>query len=350
MKKKEVISGIYKITNKANDRVYIGQSYHCLQRKTQHWHELRKNKHSNSHFQNAWNKYGEENFEFEIIEKCSEDERPERERYWIAFYGANITGYNQSSGGETYNGIIYNDERNAKISRALRGRKLPQLSGANAPNAKPVVCVNDGKKYVTVREASQSTGLTESCIFRSCEEHTTTLLNNDIVFMYEKEYNELAKVSKDDIIQEAKNIRKQRKKCNSKEVICLNTGEIFKDCIEASKYVNTDNSWMHACCKNKANSAGVLPNGEKATWSYKKDYDKMTQEEIQDKLQKAKYNRRLERTSPIVCITTGKEFPSIALAAEFYNIPKWRIQDYFKKGTPCKTELSEYPFLEWERK
>ena len=63
-------SGIYKITNIATGDFYIGQSINIEKRKIYHLWELHKNRHSNEYLQRAYNKYGKENFVFEIILYC----------------------------------------------------------------------------------------------------------------------------------------------------------------------------------------------------------------------------------------------------------------------------------------
>ena len=64
----EKICGIYKITNLKNHKIYIGSSNNIMRRWYEHLRDLKNQKHCNSHLQNAWNKYGENNFLFEIIE------------------------------------------------------------------------------------------------------------------------------------------------------------------------------------------------------------------------------------------------------------------------------------------
>jgi group I intron endonuclease len=60
-------SGVYKITNKDNGLVYFGQATQLGTRAQQHESKLLKNKHHNRHLQHAWNKYGPDAFEFEVI-------------------------------------------------------------------------------------------------------------------------------------------------------------------------------------------------------------------------------------------------------------------------------------------
>lgn len=60
--------GIYKIINILNQKYYVGSSINLEERKQKHFRTLRRNKHVNDYLQNAWNKYGEENFKWEIVE------------------------------------------------------------------------------------------------------------------------------------------------------------------------------------------------------------------------------------------------------------------------------------------
>ena len=59
---------IYHIINKVNNKRYIGQTINFQNRKITHLRNLRTNKHHSSKLQRAWNKYGENNFEFYVKE------------------------------------------------------------------------------------------------------------------------------------------------------------------------------------------------------------------------------------------------------------------------------------------
>lgn len=61
--------GIYKITNKVNGKFYIGSSVTCNRRQKAHWSKLKGGYHDNRHLQNAFNKYGEKKFKFEILQE-----------------------------------------------------------------------------------------------------------------------------------------------------------------------------------------------------------------------------------------------------------------------------------------
>jgi group I intron endonuclease len=62
-------SGIYLIKNIVNNKVYVGSAVNINNRWREHKHRLKKGKHHSKHLQCAWDKYGEENFKFEIIEE-----------------------------------------------------------------------------------------------------------------------------------------------------------------------------------------------------------------------------------------------------------------------------------------
>lgn len=63
---------IYKITNILNGKIYVGSAIDFVSRRYKHLHKLRKNKHENRKLQNAYNKYGEKNFNFDILEEVSD--------------------------------------------------------------------------------------------------------------------------------------------------------------------------------------------------------------------------------------------------------------------------------------
>lgn len=64
---RNLIKGIYTITNIINDKYYVGSSLNVKNRLKVHKQQLIKNIHPNNHLQGAWNKYGEDNFKFEIV-------------------------------------------------------------------------------------------------------------------------------------------------------------------------------------------------------------------------------------------------------------------------------------------
>lgn len=109
--------GIYCITNKVNGKKYIGQTYDLKFRWLHHRSDLRGGRHHNRHLQGAWNKYGEDNFEFSELEKCTLESLDEREIYWIKYYDSQNQeyGYNLADGGLGCRGYKHTDEEIAKM-------------------------------------------------------------------------------------------------------------------------------------------------------------------------------------------------------------------------------------------
>lgn len=63
-------AGIYSIQNILNNKRYIGSTNNFYNRFHEHKHELLNNKHRSSHLQRAFNKYGQNAFQFQILEVC----------------------------------------------------------------------------------------------------------------------------------------------------------------------------------------------------------------------------------------------------------------------------------------
>lgn len=91
---KETKTGIYKITNTLNQKVYIGQAVNIAERWKQHIKRalgaepLTQNK-----LYPAMAEDGVWNFTFEIVEVCEKAQLSEREQYWQKFFGAKEYGY-----------------------------------------------------------------------------------------------------------------------------------------------------------------------------------------------------------------------------------------------------------------
>jgi len=136
--KREIISGVYKIRNIINGKLYIGSSFNIYKRWTNHKKDLKDKKHQLK-LQNAWNKYGEQNFIFELIEvvdisECNtkleiKNKLYKAEQYYLddlLFANENnkkfdLLGYNicriaepSTLGYKNYIGVIYNKLKKSK--------------------------------------------------------------------------------------------------------------------------------------------------------------------------------------------------------------------------------------------
>ena len=97
--------GIYKITNKINNKIYVGQSIDIIERWKQHGYKaFNSNERAyNSAIHLAFRKYGIENFSLEVLEECKIDELDKKEREWIEKLNSLApNGYNMLPGGQQY--------------------------------------------------------------------------------------------------------------------------------------------------------------------------------------------------------------------------------------------------------
>lgn len=93
-------TGVYKILNKITGKMYIGYSTNIVSRWYGHKSQLRRNIHKNVYLQGAWNKYGEQNFEFIILEECLKNDLCKKEYFYINQYNSTnrLIGYNIEPG------------------------------------------------------------------------------------------------------------------------------------------------------------------------------------------------------------------------------------------------------------
>lgn len=89
--------GIYKITNKETGKSYIGQSNDINRRIKEHQTVGKK---SRIPVDIAIQKYGKDNFLYEVIEECNIEELNQRETYWIQYFNTVNNGYNCNIGGD----------------------------------------------------------------------------------------------------------------------------------------------------------------------------------------------------------------------------------------------------------
>ena len=109
------ICGIYMILNKINDKMYIGQSKNIIKRWKSHKCALNSKvtRHPNKNFKKDWDIYGEDNFEFLILEECLPSELNRLESRYIKKYDAHNKGYNIGKLSD-YDSLTKNEVNNYK--------------------------------------------------------------------------------------------------------------------------------------------------------------------------------------------------------------------------------------------
>jgi len=355
------ISGIYKIENLVNHKLYIGQSDDLYRREQAHFNELKGNRHYNRHLQASYNKYGADNFKFEIVEECNINLLDEREIYWISYFNSFKCGYNQNLGGGSNRGWIpseetrlkmslnhadfsgknncmygkslydvltedevkkwkhnssiansgknngfygkrHTDETKAKISQSrtgkCKGKDSPNYGKHiskkqmnkmrqgyidkyhdNSPLSVPVICLNTMEIFNSISKAAKFYNISSTTIVEcgNGNNYTAGTINGiGLVWMHYNDYlKNKDKIDIDKIITDTNDRRMHKGKFSyaSKQVICLNTKQIFDSATDAGNKLHIDNSGIGKCCKGKLKFAGkdTITN-ENLVWMFYDDY------------------------------------------------------------------------------
>ena len=126
---REKVCGIYLITNKVNGKQYVGQSVNCLSR----WNNHCGKKSVNMVVGRAIQKYGVENFRFEVLVRCSRGDLNALERFYINNLGTQIpNGYNVDKGGKT---TERTEDIKHRISASMLGMAKTKEHKENAKKA-----------------------------------------------------------------------------------------------------------------------------------------------------------------------------------------------------------------------
>lgn len=259
----DTICGIYMIKNIVNEKKYVGKSCDIKRRWSDHKYKLNKGIHVNSHLQSAWNKYGEESFEFVIIEECNEDELNDKEIYWIKEMDTYHSGYNQTEGGEGY---LLSEEIKTKISTAMKelwlseeykNKMIESHSGANHPNY--------GKHLSEETKAKISMFAKD---FFSNPENCS---------MYGKHHTEETKRKigeanshpSEETRRKLKELNAGKNNPSARAIYCIELDEYFWGATDAYNKYGINISDICRCCKGLKKSAGKHPiTGEKLHWVY----------------------------------------------------------------------------------
>ena len=140
---------IYKITNKENNKIYIGQTVKNVEKRfQQHRNNYNKPYFSQLALYQAFKKYGLENFSFEEIEEVPNEELDEREKYWIQYFNSYQNGYNSTLGGrlvELYNWDL--EEIIALYKQHRSARKVAEIMGCDHSTIDNLLNANQVERY-----------------------------------------------------------------------------------------------------------------------------------------------------------------------------------------------------------
>lgn len=133
---------IYKITNKINNKSYIGCTINTIKKRFEEHVYRCFNTDINTKLYNSIKKYGIENFTIELLETCDVNLIYSKEREYISKFNTYENGLNSTFGGEGCLGYVHSNEIRKKISKALKngnshkGKTYDELYGKNKEEEK----------------------------------------------------------------------------------------------------------------------------------------------------------------------------------------------------------------------
>lgn len=230
--------GIYRFYNKATGKSYIGQSRDLDHRYSEHIHLLRKGIEPCVILNRAWSKYGEDNFEYEVLCYCEESELNSLESKYIDLFDSYRNGYNCTTGGGGISGYHHSDESKEKIGLASRGRKLTYEQR---------VAIGKRQKGKTLSEAHKS------ALSDAWNEERKTKFSKSRSGINNPNFGKTGADA-----------------CNTRAVIA-STGEEFSTVTDAALWCGIlSKGNISSCCNHKRKFAGRHPiTNEQLSWQYK---------------------------------------------------------------------------------
>ena len=287
-----------------NNKVYIGQTIYG-NNPNKRWEGGIGYK--GQRFYNAIKYYGWDNIKHNILlNNLSEDEANFYEILLIYIFDSTNRkyGYNVS-----YGGSKISEETKEKLSQQKIGKNNPMYgkTGNLHHNSKRIICLNNNKIFDSIAEATNFYNISTNANLIECCQGKRNFCGKDehgekLIWRYLD--------SNDNIIEpDIKCI-----KSNARKVICVTTNKIFNYIKEGADFYNIKQTNITACCQGKQNYHGTLEDGTKLVWRYL-DINNNIIEPIKQKPDQKK---------KVICITTNKIFKSIAEAAEYYGMNKYK--------------------------
>lgn len=293
---------IYKITNKINKKVYIGQTINDFD--TRYHSNIEKNTHSEE-IKKDIKKYGIKNFEIikEFDVAYSKEELDEKEIFYIDLYDSFFSGYNKTLGGDM------------------------RCQGIYHPASKPVVCLNTKQEYTNIFEAAKTLNANVNSISRCCrgEYKRVIIKNKSFSFVFKTDYEKMTEKEISDKIFEAKTSR-------NRVVYCLNDDKKHS-LDEAAKIYNISKESIMNYCKGGTKILGEK-NGKPLMFIYFDDYEKLSKEEI-EKIKEETMERFCKKR--VVCLNNKKIYKTPSEVAKELNIHRANVTNHLKgrRMLPC---------------
>lgn len=217
-----VLIGIYKITNLLNNKCYIGQSINIEKR----WYEHRYKAFAyndisfNSPLHLSFRKNGLENFSFEVLEECLNEELDIKEKFYIEKFKSIVpNGYNISSGGQATRG----EPKNClDCGKSLNRQNKTGLCFDCYRSSRKVDLPEKLELAKLIKEkgfagAGRLFNVSPTCIRRKCKEYNIPNTIKEVIAWYNKQVG---------IVEEKKKEKKLKNFGRKVAQIDLKTNEI----------------------------------------------------------------------------------------------------------------------------
>ena len=266
---------IYKIENKINGKIYIGQTTRTFYER--YGGDIR-NTH-NEHLKRSIDYYGIESFEIdECVCKCETKEELDRvEQFYIYVYdSANPEhGYNLTFGGE---GGTPNEETRKKISEALSGEKNP-MYGKNPEDYMTPETIKIKREKLSKANSGENSYWWGKHLSEETKKKISKANSGENSGMWGKKISEehkrkISETHKGKPLSDEHKKKLRKKHKNSKSIVQLdkegNFVKEFSYISEASRELNIACQSISACCKGRRKSAGGY------VWKYLDDFGNVT--------------------------------------------------------------------------
>lgn len=152
--------GIYMILNLLNGKVYIGSTVHFRNRWNKHCNELNFNRHHSRYLQFAWNKYGEDTFQFTILKFIDDKSKLEliEQEYIDAFQASNSEyGYNYGPTAGSPLGLKRSKEtiNKLKLAALTRAPATFETRAKMSASAKVKVFTNEHRHKMAIAQTGR---------------------------------------------------------------------------------------------------------------------------------------------------------------------------------------------------
>lgn len=329
---------IYMATNKFNGSRYIGATGGDMRkRKRSHVWDAISGRGYCRIFHAAIRKYGEDAFVWTEIAKCECKQSAMAEE--IRLISALRPEYNITAGGEGVIGVPRTAEWKERISKAQKGRVISEDQKAKLraiyrhdSHYKSVVCLNDGKFFVSIKHAAAFYGIKPHSIGEaiSGRQHRAgqaglSFTRSDHPIPLEECARQLAVVMSR-VERERQRVATGMRK---RSVTCITDNRVYASAAEAARIYGVSSSTITQQCLRGGRTRGGLE--FKYSDATSPPVRKMrTAAEVKagrDAVLAALKRGQARLSKKVICVESGEKFESISAAARRYGAHVASVSD-----------------------